>query len=158
VATALASGTGPRSLAAVSPDPSRSPDQLSARWLLALGSRLVQEVGALLTGAARARQRVATFGIDAEVRFASGRWRSCWPPIICCPARRRDPDKLPDGLEVISASHTDVQSTLLVRTSGPVLDPAWTVSEVSLEDLVLAYMSQAAGHSRRNHHLEEVPK
>ena len=70
---------------------------------------------------------------------------------------RRDPGSLPGGVQVISASHTDVQSTLLVRTSGPVLDPAWTVSEVTLEDLVLAYMSQAAGRSRR-HHLEEVPK
>jgi ABC-2 type transport system ATP-binding protein len=67
---------------------------------------------------------------------------------------RRDPGSLPDGMQVISASHTDVQSTLLVRVRGPVLDPAWTVSEVGLEDLVLAYMSQAAGHRRRNHHLE----
>jgi ABC-2 type transport system ATP-binding protein len=64
---------------------------------------------------------------------------------------RRDPGSLPDGMQVISASHTDVQSTLLVRTSGPVLDPAWMVSGVGLEDLVLAYMSQAAGRGRRNH-------
>jgi ABC-2 type transport system ATP-binding protein len=64
---------------------------------------------------------------------------------------RRDPGSLPDGMQVISASHTDVQSTLLVRTSGPVLDPAWMVSEVTVEDLVLAYMSQAAGRRRRNH-------
>ena len=64
---------------------------------------------------------------------------------------RRDPGSLPDGMQVISASHTDVQTTLLVRTSGPVLDPAWTVSEVTLEDLVLAYMGQAAGRGRRNH-------
>ncbi len=67
---------------------------------------------------------------------------------------RRDQDTLPAGQQVISASHTDVQSTLLVRTSGPVLDPSWTVSEVGLEDLLLAYMSQAAGRGRRNHHLE----
>jgi ABC-2 type transport system ATP-binding protein len=67
---------------------------------------------------------------------------------------RRDPATLPAGQQVISASHTDVQTTLLVRTSGPVLDPAWTVSEVGMEDLVLAYMSQAAGRGRRNHHLE----
>ena len=69
---------------------------------------------------------------------------------------RRDPATLPDGLEVISASHTDVQTTLLVRTSGPVLDPAWTVSGVGLEDLVLAYMSQGAGRRRRDspRHLE----
>src|ERR1700691_4155742 len=69
---------------------------------------------------------------------------------------RRDPDTLPDGVEVISASHTDVQTTLLVRTSGPVLDPAWTMSQVGLEDLALAYMSQATVRRRRdnNHHLE----
>ncbi len=67
---------------------------------------------------------------------------------------RRDRSSLPGGMQVISDSHTDVQSTLLVRTSGPVLDPAWTVSEVALEDLVLAYMSQATGRGRRNHRLE----
>jgi ABC-2 type transport system ATP-binding protein len=67
---------------------------------------------------------------------------------------RRDPASLPDALQVISASHTDVQTTMLVRTSGPVLDPAWTVSEVGLEDLVLAYMKQTAGRGQRNRHLE----
>jgi DNA-binding transcriptional ArsR family regulator len=68
----------PAALGAVSPDPSRSPDQLSAHWLLALGARLVREVGALLGGAARARRRVATFGIDAEVRFASAADRAAF--------------------------------------------------------------------------------
>ena len=67
---------------------------------------------------------------------------------------RRDPAALPDGLEVISASHTDVQTTLLARTGGPVFDPAWTVSEVGLEDLALAYMKQAGGRGDRNRHLE----
>ncbi len=67
---------------------------------------------------------------------------------------RRDPATLPDGLEVVSASHTDVQTTLLVRTVGSVLDPAWTVSELGLEDLVLAYMSQGAGRGDSRRHLE----
>jgi ABC-2 type transport system ATP-binding protein len=67
---------------------------------------------------------------------------------------RRDPGSLPDGMQVISASHTDRQTTLLVRTSGPVLDPAWTVSEVGLEDLALAYMRQARPGRRNHHHLE----
>jgi ABC-2 type transport system ATP-binding protein len=65
---------------------------------------------------------------------------------------RRDPDTLPDNVQVVSASHTDVQTTLLVRTAGKILDPAWTVSEVGLEDLVLGYMSQAAGRRRRDNH------
>jgi ABC-2 type transport system ATP-binding protein len=56
---------------------------------------------------------------------------------------RRDPGTLPAGQEVITESHTGKQSSLLVRTDGPVLDPAWTVTPVSLEDLVLAYMSRA---------------
>ena len=30
-----------------------------------------------------------------------------------------------------------------MRTDEPILDPAWTVKPVTLEDLVLAYMSQA---------------
>jgi ABC-2 type transport system ATP-binding protein len=55
---------------------------------------------------------------------------------------RRDPGTLPAGQEVITESHTDKQSSLLVRTDGPVLDPSWAVQPVSLEDLVLAYMSQ----------------
>ena len=70
-ATAASYVISPSALAAVSPDPSRSPDRLSAGWLLAVGARLVQEVGTLLTGASRAGRRVATFGMDAEVRFAT---------------------------------------------------------------------------------------
>jgi ABC-2 type transport system ATP-binding protein len=71
---------------------------------------------------------------------------------------RRDPDTLPAGQQVISASHTDRQSTLLVRTGDPVLDPAWTVSEVGMEDLVLAYMSQAAEAADRMQALEVLTR
>jgi ABC-2 type transport system ATP-binding protein len=55
---------------------------------------------------------------------------------------RRDRGTLPAGQEVITESLTDRQSTMLIRTSAPILDPAWTVRPVSLEDLVLAYMSR----------------
>ncbi|HWE67590.1 MAG TPA: ABC transporter ATP-binding protein [Acidimicrobiales bacterium] len=61
---------------------------------------------------------------------------------------RRDPGTLPGNQEVIESSHTDRQSTFLVRTDDPILDPAWTVEEVGLEDLVLAYMGQAASAAR----------
>jgi ABC-2 type transport system ATP-binding protein len=56
---------------------------------------------------------------------------------------RRDPSTLPAGQDVIEQSHTDKQSTLLVRTGEPVRDPAWTVTPVSLEELVIAYMNPA---------------
>ena len=45
------------------------------------------------------------------------------------------------GFDVIKATHTANQTRLLVRLDAPVLDPAWEVSEVSLEEIVLAYMS-----------------
>jgi ABC-2 type transport system ATP-binding protein len=58
---------------------------------------------------------------------------------------RRDPVAFPANQEVIQESHTDKQSTFLVRTTDPILDPAWTVRPVSMDDLVLAYMSQPPG-------------
>ncbi|MFI7127965.1 ABC transporter ATP-binding protein [Nonomuraea sp. NPDC050153] len=55
---------------------------------------------------------------------------------------RHDPDRLPAGRQVVSARHTERQSTYVVRAGAPVHDPAWTVSRLSLEDLVLAYMDR----------------
>jgi ABC-2 type transport system ATP-binding protein len=69
---------------------------------------------------------------------------------------RRDPATLPAGQEVIEESHTDKQTVLLIRTGEPVHDPAWTVTPVSLEDLVLAYMSQANGTRARRPQLGVV--
>ena len=77
-ATAESYVISPAALGAVQPDPARSPDQLSARWLLAVAARLVRDVGSLITGAARARQRVATFAIDGRVRFASAADRAAF--------------------------------------------------------------------------------
>jgi ABC-2 type transport system ATP-binding protein len=56
---------------------------------------------------------------------------------------RRDPTTLPASQQVITASHVGRQSSLLIRSEEPVHDPAWTVDPVGIEDLVIAYMSQA---------------
>jgi ABC-2 type transport system ATP-binding protein len=56
---------------------------------------------------------------------------------------RRDTGSLPQGQTVIEESHVERQSTLLVHTDGPIFDPAWNVTPVTLDDLVLAYMRQA---------------
>ncbi|MFI7638405.1 ArsR/SmtB family transcription factor [Nonomuraea sp. NPDC049400] len=77
-ATAASFVISPSALAAVQPDPGRSPDRLSARWLLALAAQLVRDVGTLITGAAKAQKRVATFAIDGEVRFASAADRAAF--------------------------------------------------------------------------------
>ncbi|WP_084516545.1 ArsR/SmtB family transcription factor [Microtetraspora niveoalba] len=77
-ATAASYVISPVALATVQPDPARSPDRLSARWLLALAARLVGDIGALITGATRARKRVATYALDGEVRFASAADRAAF--------------------------------------------------------------------------------
>jgi ABC-2 type transport system ATP-binding protein len=54
---------------------------------------------------------------------------------------RRTLADMPPGVEVIEDSHTDRQSTLIVRSTSPVDDPSVTIEQLTLEDLVLAYMS-----------------
>jgi ABC-2 type transport system ATP-binding protein len=61
---------------------------------------------------------------------------------------RRDPDVLPAGAELIHASHTDRQSTLIVRSSEPIDETMWNAERLDLEDLVLAYMAKAAPDPR----------
>ncbi|MBC6457915.1 ABC transporter ATP-binding protein [Actinomadura sp. HBU206391] len=62
---------------------------------------------------------------------------------------RRDPATLPANQHVVSASHTERQTTLIIRTDAPIHDPAWTVSQINLEDLVLAYMDKRTDTGRR---------
>jgi DNA-binding transcriptional ArsR family regulator len=70
-ATAASYVISPAALAAVAPDPGRAPDRLSARWLLTLAARLVHDVGTLITGADRTHQRIATYAVDGDIRFAT---------------------------------------------------------------------------------------
>src|SRR3954447_26433700 len=77
-ATAASYVISPTALSPVAPDPSREPDQRSARWLLAVAGRLVREVGALITRSSEAGKPVATLGIDSEVRFASAKDRAAF--------------------------------------------------------------------------------
>jgi ABC-2 type transport system ATP-binding protein len=55
---------------------------------------------------------------------------------------------MPTNQQIIEESHTDRQSTFLVRSDGPILDPSWSVKPVTLDDLVLGYMSQARAPER----------
>src|ERR687891_686855 len=70
-ATALSYVISPAALNGVEPDPSRSPDRLSARWLVAVASKAVRDVGELLAGAARARKRLAAFAEELAVAVTS---------------------------------------------------------------------------------------
>ncbi|MFC6084759.1 ABC transporter ATP-binding protein [Sphaerisporangium aureirubrum] len=62
---------------------------------------------------------------------------------------RRDPERLPADQHVVSARHTDRQSTFVVRTDAPIHDPSWVVTQLSMEDLVLAYMDKRPAAERR---------
>ncbi|NKZ08739.1 ArsR/SmtB family transcription factor [Actinomadura latina] len=77
-ATAASYVISPLALATLQPDPDRHRDALSARWLLAIAARLVRDVGALITGAARADKRLATYALDGEVVFASAADRAAF--------------------------------------------------------------------------------
>ncbi|MEH2624651.1 DNA-binding transcriptional ArsR family regulator [Bradyrhizobium sp. AZCC 1719] len=61
----------PEALGAVAADPKRSKDQLAASYLIALGARIVREVGDLWKRARKADKQLATLSIDTEIRFAS---------------------------------------------------------------------------------------
>jgi DNA-binding transcriptional ArsR family regulator len=77
-ATAASYVISPAALAAVQPDPARSPDKLSARWMLALAARLVRDVGELIVASTKAHKRVATYAMEGEVRFASAADRAAF--------------------------------------------------------------------------------
>jgi ABC-2 type transport system ATP-binding protein len=56
--------------------------------------------------------------------------------------------RLPGDAQVIVDSHTDRQSTLIVRSRTPLEDPSFHIEQLTLEALVLAYMSEATPHTR----------
>ena len=66
--------------------------------------------------------------------------------IVCT---RRNAEDLPQGLEVISAEHTDRQSTFIVRGEPRLPAGDWSAEPLALEDIVLTYMERAADPGRR---------
>lgn len=54
---------------------------------------------------------------------------------------RRDTDGLEHLHNVVQVTHTERQTTVLARMNGHIWDPSWEVHDVSLEDIVLAYLS-----------------
>ena len=81
-----------------------------------------------------ASSRVRLAGVVDEVISAHHRF-------VCT---RRDPGTLPAGLQVVSAEHTDRQSTFVVRADAPLPAGDWAAEPLSMEDLVLTYMETAA--------------
>jgi ABC-2 type transport system ATP-binding protein len=54
---------------------------------------------------------------------------------------RKDTTAIARTHAIVREDTTPRQTTLLVKLNGPVIDPAWTVDEPNLEEIVLGYMS-----------------
>src|SRR2546426_3549930 len=78
VATAASYVVSPSALGPVAVDPNREVDRLSASYLIALGARVVREVGDLVRRAKEAGKRLATLAVDTEGRFRSATDRAAF--------------------------------------------------------------------------------
>ncbi len=76
VASAGAYLVSPEALGPAAAEPGRTPNQLSASYLIALAGRVVREMGDLLRGARRAGKPLASLAIDTEIRFRSAAERA----------------------------------------------------------------------------------
>jgi ABC-2 type transport system ATP-binding protein len=57
---------------------------------------------------------------------------------------RKDTAAIERAHTVVCATRTARQVTLVIRRGGPLIDPAYEAEDISLEDLVLAYMGASA--------------
>lgn len=71
VASAVSYVVSPSAMGAVAVDLDREVDRLSASYLIALGARLIREVGTFVRRAHEGGKRLATLAVDTEVRFRS---------------------------------------------------------------------------------------
>jgi DNA-binding transcriptional ArsR family regulator len=78
VATAASYVVSPHALGPVAVDPDRDVDRLSASYLIALGARIIREVGDLVRRAEQANKRLATLAVDTEVRFRTAADRAAF--------------------------------------------------------------------------------
>jgi hypothetical protein len=69
VASAASYVISPAAIGRPAVDPERSTDRLSASYLIALGARIVREVGELWNRARAEKKRLATLSLDAGLRF-----------------------------------------------------------------------------------------
>ncbi len=114
---------------------------LNQGWDTEFAGRRISQLGLDL------RQRAGSLSGGQRAQLALTLATAKRPELLLASHRRltgprRDHRALPASWDVIEESHAGKQSTLLVRTEEPVLDPAWTVRPITLEDMVLAYMSQ----------------
>lgn len=78
VATAASYVVSAHALGPIAVDPNREVDRLSASYLIALGARVVREMSDLVRRAKDTGKRLATLGLDTEVRFRTAADRAAF--------------------------------------------------------------------------------
>jgi ABC-2 type transport system ATP-binding protein len=144
LALALAMGKRPRLV--LLDEPFASLDPLAGRELLQLLMHGVTELGATVVVASHVVadiQRVC----DHIVLLSGGRVRlegdveALLDSHRLLTGPRRPLGSIRGVREVVRERHSGRQLRLLAVTDGPIVDPLWTVDQVSLEELLLAYMA-----------------
>lgn len=98
VASASAYVVSPAAVGPLAVDPARARDRMSASFLVALGARIVHEVGELWQRARKQDKRVATLSIDTVVSFKSPADRAAFT------------DELSRSIAALVARHHDERS------------------------------------------------
>ena len=143
---ALALELGKRPALLLLDEPFARLDPLASRELLRLLMEGAAEIGSavvvatrVLTDIERVCERVVLLGhghvgLDGTVEelLASHRLLT---------GARRPLGRIRGVEEIVRERSSGRQLTLLVRTNGPVADPTWSVEQIGLEELLLAYMA-----------------
>jgi ABC-2 type transport system ATP-binding protein len=143
---ALALALGKRPALLLLDEPFARLDPLASRELLRLLMEGAAEIGSavvvatrVLTDIERVCERVVLLGqghvgLDGTVEelLASHRLLT---------GARRPLGRIHGVAEIVRERSSGRQLTLLVRTDGPIADPTWSVEQIGLEELLLAYMA-----------------
>ena len=143
---ALALALGKRPVLLLLDEPLAALDRLAGREFLQVAMDGIAQTGAsaviatrVVTDIERVCERIALL-CDGNVKLEG--------PVDELLARhrlltgaRRPLGRIRGVEEIVRERHSGRMLTLLVRTDGPIVDPTWSVDEIGLEDLLLAYMT-----------------
>jgi ABC-2 type transport system ATP-binding protein len=144
LALALALGKRPKLL--LLDEPLAALDRLAGREFLQVLMDGVAETGAsvviatrVVTDIERVCERIVLL-CDGSVRL-EGSVEELLAGHRLLTGARRPLGRIRGVEEIVQARHSGRQLTLLARTNGALLDPTWSVDELGLEELLLAYMT-----------------
>ncbi len=143
VATAASYVVSTSALGPVAANPNREIDRLSASYLIALGARVVREVGDLVRRAKEAGKRLATLAVDTEVRFRSATDRAAFS------------NELTEAITKLVSKYHDESAPRRPRAS-PGGRGAPSAAEIRSQGAIMSVKKEASG--RRSVQVEvEVP-